>query len=717
MQRFSRLGSSTHKFEAMCRLAFSSGMVIAFVYAHCVHSLFAAELTLSDFNGTGFDYVFGGSGFTQTVGPTSVRIFDPVDDSGGVGTSLLDFEPPTNQPLNLSSHADSRFVIDMFTNPGNGINRFDLELIDTSSGDRSGKWTFNVGHLPVGVPSTLVSTTTLANPTHGLGDFANLDLNNIETWQILGSYTNSSPFDMSFDRVAISDTVAPPPAYPGQEPDAPWRSQAASRIAANRMANLQVNVTDSLGNALTGANVSVAMKQHEFGFGSAVVGNRLDGPPTSNAMYKQKVEELFNIATLENTLKWQALEGEYGSNFSQQIAQDAITWLDGKQIDVRGHNLIWPGTSFLPDDVANLVGNAPLNASQQQQLRNRVAAHIADIAGDFEGQLTAWDVINEERANHDVMDVLSEGELAMVDWFTQAKAADSVATLYLNEFGILDSSGGTNTANQQTYFDVIQYLKDQGAPIEGIGFQGHFRPESLTGPVGLWDILDRFEQHGLDMQITEFDFETTDEQLQADFTRDFLTAMFAHEGVDDVLMWGFWENAHWRPNAAMFNSDWSIKPNGQAYLDLVFGEWWTDEDLATLAGGVASLDGFKGEYEITVTLNGEEQSVLATLTDGGLSLDVALPTLSADFDGDGNVDGDDLTIWKTNFGQATTQPFGDANGDGVTDGGDFFLWQQQLGMSVSGSLTSVPEPASWCLLLMALTGYYHLRKTGSFRLE
>lgn len=93
-----------------------------------------------------------------------------------------------------------------------------------------------------------------------------------------------------------------------------------------------------------------------------------------------------------------------------------------------------------------------------------------------------WDVINEPRTNHDVMDALAEGDQAMVDWFAQAKSADSVAKLYINEFGILDSAGGTNTANQQTYYDTIDYLKNSGAPIEGLGFQGHFRTRSLTGP-------------------------------------------------------------------------------------------------------------------------------------------------------------------------------------------------------------------------------------------
>ena len=117
----------------------------------------------------------------------------------------------------------------MIPNAGNGANLFDLELIDSSG--RTGKWSFGVSNLETGTPGTLVSTTTLANPSHGIGDFANLNLSDITTWQILGTFSSPAPFDLSFDRVVISDNAQAPPAYPGAEPDAPWRAEAA---AANR---------------------------------------------------------------------------------------------------------------------------------------------------------------------------------------------------------------------------------------------------------------------------------------------------------------------------------------------------------------------------------------------------------------------------------------------------------------------------------------------------
>ena len=39
-----------------------------------------------------------------------------------------------------------------------------------------------------------------------------------------------------------------------------------------------------------------------------------------------------------------------------------------------------------------------------------------------------------------------------------------------------------------------------------------------------------------------------DEEMQADYTRDFLTLAYSHPTVVGVQLWGFWERAHLQPN-------------------------------------------------------------------------------------------------------------------------------------------------------------------------
>jgi hypothetical protein len=76
-----------------------------------------------------------------------------------------------------------------------------------------------------------------------------------------------------------------------------------------------------------------------------------------------------------------------------------------------------------------------------------------------------------------------------------------------------------------------------------------------------------------------------------------------------------------------------------------------------------------------------------------------LPT--ADFNGDGRIDGVDLAAWSANFGlnSGATISNGDANRDGAIDGADFLAWQRQLGATSSVSPTgrAVPEPATIAL--------------------
>jgi hypothetical protein len=83
------------------------------------------------------------------------------------------------------------------------------------------------------------------------------------------------------------------------------------------------------------------------------------------------------------------------------------------------------------------------------------------------------------------------------------------------------------------------------------------------------------------------------------------------------MMWGFWEGAHWRPRAALWNRDWSLRPHGQVWVDLVTKEWWTNTGGRTDARGGFATRGFCGDYEVTVEFEGKTASRRLTLTNQG----------------------------------------------------------------------------------------------------
>lgn len=139
-------------------------------------------------------------------------------------------------------------------------------------------------------------------------------------------------------------------------------------------------------------------------------------------------------------------------------------------------------------------------------------------------------------------------------------------------------------------------------------------------------------------------------------------------------------------------------------------------------GGTAGS--FKGEHNVTLQSRNFTPSQWTTVTSSftvptsGFFADVRVSTnlfippsplfagqvlfdkltinrLTADFDDDGDVDADDLTVWKGNFGPTAAA---DANGDGVSDGADFLAWQREFGLGVAPlgnvAVSAVPEPGS-----------------------
>jgi endo-1,4-beta-xylanase len=92
------------------------------------------------------------------------------------------------------------------------------------------------------------------------------------------------------------------------------------------------------------------------------------------------------------------------------------------------------------------------------------------------------------------------------------------------------------------------------------------------------------------------------------------------------MLWGFWENRHWRPQAALFASDWTMRPHGQAWMDLVNKQWKTDASATTDADGSISTRGFLGDYQITVTHGQRTKTAPAQLDRDGETVTITLET-------------------------------------------------------------------------------------------
>jgi endo-1,4-beta-xylanase len=412
-------------------------------------------------------------------------------------------------------------------------------------------------------------------------------------------------------QLALADLPVTHITYRGMQPDALWRQPAQERIEQHRKAALSVVVRDAAGKPVRAAEVKVNLKQHAFGFGSCVPAGRVTS--AGDELFKAKTTDLFNVVTLENDLKWVPLAGDWGTGFTTARAIQAVDWLKSKGLDVRGHVLVWPGWTNLPRSLKALE-------KEPARLKVEVDKHIRDLTAATKGKLMHWDVVNEPFDNHDLLDIL--GNEVMLDWFKAAHEVDPAARLFINDYAILSGGGGT-TPHRDHYERTIRTLIDKGAPLDGIGMQGHFAT-SLTAPEDLLQILDRFAQFNKTIWITEYDVALDDETLAGSYTRDFYTTLFSHPAVGGIVMWGFWDGSHWKNNAPLYRRDWSEKPAGRAYRELVKQAWHTSATLQTDDKGAILVRGFLGTYDIDVRAADKHQAVSAVLAQGGSTVVVTM---------------------------------------------------------------------------------------------
>jgi len=449
-------------------------------------------------------------------------------------------------------------------------------------------------------------------------------------------------------------------------------ADANARIQQHRMGDVRVNVVDSAGNPVGGAVVDVRMTRHAFGWGTAAHEGTIAkwslvanvGQPNSltfeqnYARYMEALQHgyrdpvsgqyrpLFNRATIENGFQWQNWENPV----RQPHAIEAFDTLTDYGLDIRGHAMIWQHNqrdAGLPYRVYDEIFNAsqgysprysdsdtsPAAVTWRQGLRQAALDHIAAIGSQsFAGgrQPIDWDVLNEHRAHGMLARAINPQDPRSVtrEWFAAARAANPSANLFINDYSML-TIGGTTQGAITAYLSHINYLVNNGAEIDGIGFQGHIWSASdrVAGPQ-LVGALDTFAATGLRLQVTEFDMLGSGwtEPMKADYLREFLTAMYSHPSVDAVTMWGFWDGRHWtRTGAPLFDVNWNLKLSGQQYVDLVLDEWWTNLEGVTDLGGRYSGRGFLGLHEATVTVDGDSFVRQFDLVAGSNEVTVVVP--------------------------------------------------------------------------------------------
>jgi endo-1,4-beta-xylanase len=395
--------------------------------------------------------------------------------------------------------------------------------------------------------------------------------------------------------------------YEGRSADAYWRKAAAERIEKFRKGDLKVRVLNADGTPAAGVAVEVKMVRQAFPFAAAVSADmiaRQKGPDADR--YRQMVDQMFTHVTME----WEACQLPWEQDRSVALA--AFQWLKEHGKTVHGCHILWPDpNSGVPKDIVALKGNP-------EAMRKRLLGHIDEKLNACKGLASEWNALNELYTNRLFEETL--GKQFIVEVFGRAKQIDPSLRLDINDYGDIANASNPHI---EGYLDWIRYLKEKQTLVDVVGLQCHFG-QFLRSPEECYGLLNRFAEFGYPLHVTELDINTTDEAAQTDYTRDILTLLYSHPAVEKITLWGFWEGRHWLPRAALWRTDWSIKPNGQAWKDLVFTIWRTQATLTTDWQGSAGVRAFTGDYEVTAMRDGKPVTGQATVTPAGGMLELRL---------------------------------------------------------------------------------------------
>lgn len=398
--------------------------------------------------------------------------------------------------------------------------------------------------------------------------------------------------------------------YGGREAGAAWRAEARQRIDTYRKGTLSVRVVDHSGAPVTGSTVTISQQSHAFRFGNLLANQWILEDWESAETFRDTFLTYFNEA-ISGTIKWSAWIGKWGPNNDSTQTLQAIDWARQNGLSVHLHTVCWHDHQHMPLDYESLTDN---------QIRTAILDHVRRMMGhpSLTGRGLDWDVINHPIGFTKVWQQV--GKDIMLEELRTARRADSSARIFVNEGGVIAGGGYRMAAHQ----DMIDYYLTNDAPLDGLGFMCHFSAGALTSIPRLWERVDRFVSLGrsyekeLAAKVTEFDLliDTTSahqRELQYDYTRDFLTAMFAHPAVVGINSWGFWEKRIWRPAAAWWSTQWEPWSCARAFRELVREEWWTDTTAVTGRNGTVSQRVCRGEYVVRV---GDDSIVVEVDTAG-----------------------------------------------------------------------------------------------------
>lgn len=353
-------------------------------------------------------------------------------------------------------------------------------------------------------------------------------------------------------------------------------------------------------------------------FGSAIAAGASDarrqGGSIDNPAYADVVAGECGLIVPENEMKWQTLRPDPAS-FDFRRADRLMAFAASRGLAVRGHNLLWHVTKWLPAWLNSYdFGSRPATAAEKL-----LTDHITTVCRHFGERIASWDVVNETidpatGAMRETVFTRHLGDKVIDIAFHAARQALPRCQLVYNDF--MDWEAG-NEAHRAGVLKLLERLKRDAVPVDALGLQSHIGGDSdLTGTPGrpqaaAWRaFLEQATAMKLDLLVTELD--VNDRSFSGDpakrdaeaaaYAKDYLDLTLSFRQMRDVLAWGMVDPFSWLNGRAPradglprrpcpYDGDYRPKPLREAIAASLRGAPLRLASSACLMGSGSAING------------------------------------------------------------------------------------------------------------------------------
>jgi len=402
-----------------------------------------------------------------------------------------------------------------------------------------------------------------------------------------------------------------------------YLEKASADVSPSRQGSVQLHIINAQGQPFVGTHVDFRQTTHDFLFGANPMGKNSNYSPAYAALLKQAGLNYSYIITA-----WESMEPIPG-----QFVWDSIDDYQAIQAQLDGRFQLMGGLSFWLYRGSGLGYQfCPqyLDTMSFPELQANAYEHMRTLGAYYQGRIDLWEFNEQNMPWSNALNLTWDQKIELYrsaiaglkQGNPNAKVLfDSTALPY--EFSTSKLESTTSQAGGIAFPEFLGLVLARDIPVDVIGLEFYYAGVNTDGYappglslVSLSRVLDQYVVFGKPIFVRELSAPSVqhtgstwwhrpwDEATQAEFLEKFYTIAFSKPMVQEIgWSYGVSDEDTYIQNSGLLDVNLNPKP---AYTTLsnLLSSWKTSGEGETDTDGSVLLQGFAGDYRVTITTPG-----------------------------------------------------------------------------------------------------------------